>query len=155
MFHTIVWATDGSEQAARALPFAKALTASDGADLVVLHVNQLMTGRGGGYPMYADEPETREKLRGAVDELRVEGFDARLEIATCATTSVGETIASAAREAGADLIVTGTHGRGAIGTALLGSVTKKLIHFASCPVLAIPVTHLPAASREERAEAVV
>jgi nucleotide-binding universal stress UspA family protein len=155
VFHSIVWATDGSELAERALPYAKELAAADGATLVVVHVNQLMTGRAAGYPIYVDEPEVREALQATVDELRAEGLDARLEIVTNGAASVGETIALAAREDEADLIVTGTHGRGAIRTALLGSVTKKLMHFASCPVLAIPVTHLPAVESEEREEAVV
>jgi nucleotide-binding universal stress UspA family protein len=145
MFHTIVWATDGSELAARALPFAKEIALADDAELVVVHVNQLFTGRASGWPVYADEPDLREGLEEIVGRLVADGVRARLLIVTSGTASLGETIAEAARHARADLIVTGTHGRGAIGTALLGSVTKKLIHFAGCPVLAIPVTHLPAA----------
>ena len=144
MFHTIVWATDGSELSARALPFAKEIAQADDAELVVLHVNQLLTGRAGGWPLYADEPDKREELEAVVDELRADGVRARLLIVTSGAASVGETLGAAARHARADLIVMGTHGRGAIRTALLGSVTKKLIQFAGCPVLAIPVTHLPA-----------
>ena len=36
MFNTIVWATDGSENANRALPVAKALLRQHGASLVVV-----------------------------------------------------------------------------------------------------------------------
>jgi nucleotide-binding universal stress UspA family protein len=155
MFNTIAWATDGSELSARALPFAKEIAQADDAELVVLHVNQLLTGRAGGWPVYADEPGRREELEELVHGLKAEGVKARLLIVTSGAASVGETIAEAARHARADLIVTGTHGRGAIRTALLGSVTKKLIHFASCPVLAIPVTHLRDAEVPSRLEAVV
>ena len=42
-----------------------------------------------------------------------------------------------ARVHDADLIVVGTHGRGAVATAMLGSVTKSLLRVAHCPVLAI------------------
>ena len=38
MFNTIVWATDGSEDAIRALPYAKALATGEKALLVVVHI---------------------------------------------------------------------------------------------------------------------
>lgn len=40
--------------------------------------------------------------------------------------------------AGADLLVVGTHGRGALGSALLGSVGHAVLHHARCPVAIIP-----------------
>jgi nucleotide-binding universal stress UspA family protein len=38
----------------------------------------------------------------------------------------------------ADLIVVGTHGRGAIGSILFGSVSKTLIKHSHCPVVVLP-----------------
>lgn len=35
------------------------------------------------------------------------------------------------------MIVMGTHGRGALAHAILGSVTERVVRFASCPVLAV------------------
>jgi universal stress protein A len=46
-----------------------------------------------------------------------------------------ETILRVAQEEGADLIVLGTHGRGALGKLLLGSVAEQIVRRASCPVL--------------------
>ena len=40
MFNTVVWATDGSEDAIRALPYAKALATGEGAMLLVVHIVQ-------------------------------------------------------------------------------------------------------------------
>lgn len=40
MFTTVVWATDGSENAARALPYATALAKGEGAQLVTVHIVQ-------------------------------------------------------------------------------------------------------------------
>ena len=47
-------------------------------------------------------------------------------------------IADVARGFGADVVVVGTRGHTAIGGLLLGSVTQRLLHIATCPVLAIP-----------------
>jgi len=44
----------------------------------------------------------------------------------------------AAHEAGADLIVSGSRGRGAIGRALLGSVSSSLLHQGDLPLLIVP-----------------
>jgi nucleotide-binding universal stress UspA family protein len=63
MFSTVIWATDGSEAADRALPYAKALVDGPGRTLVVVHCKELLTGRAGGYPVLADEGELQEKIR--------------------------------------------------------------------------------------------
>ena len=55
MFKKIIWATDGSDAADRALPYAKALAA--GGSLLVLHCNEFLVGRPGGYSALADEDE--------------------------------------------------------------------------------------------------
>jgi nucleotide-binding universal stress UspA family protein len=63
MFKTIIWATDGSEAADAALPFAKGLAEGEGHKLVVVHSKELLRGRAGGYPMSADEDELQSKIR--------------------------------------------------------------------------------------------
>jgi universal stress protein A len=40
-----------------------------------------------------------------------------------------------AKELGADMIVLGSHGRGAMGRLLIGSVSEAVLHGAACPVL--------------------
>jgi len=42
-----------------------------------------------------------------------------------------------AREESIDLIVMGTHGRGAVGHLLLGSVAERVVRKAPCPVLTV------------------
>ena len=39
---------------------------------------------------------------------------------------------------GADLLVVGTHGRGALGRAVLGSVSRRLAQRPPCPVVIVP-----------------
>ena len=48
-----------------------------------------------------------------------------------------QTIAEAATEMGADLIVMGTHGRTGLAYILLGSVTEKVVHITACSVLTV------------------
>jgi nucleotide-binding universal stress UspA family protein len=43
-----------------------------------------------------------------------------------------------AKDQGMDLIVVGTHGRGALSHMVLGSVAEKVVRNAACPVLTVP-----------------
>jgi len=146
MFKTILWATDGSEAADAALPYARDLAEGAGHELVVVHSKELLRGRAGGYPIYADEDELVAKIHRQAEELRSEGLDVTLRIETAAAPGAAGMIADAARSLGADVIVVGTPGHTAIGGLLLGSVTQRLLHVAPCPVLAVPA---PKAAPEE------
>jgi nucleotide-binding universal stress UspA family protein len=55
-------------------------------------------------------------------------------------SAVGPTaqqILRVADERGVDQIVMGTHGRGAVGSLLLGSVAQRVVHQAKVPVLLV------------------
>ncbi len=138
MFETIIWATDGSENADRALPYATELAQGPGKTLVVVHVKEILTGLAGGYPVYVDETELVATIEEQVDELRKAGFAVQLETATAATHGPADFVADIAKRVGADVIVVGTRGHGPIAGALLGSVAQHLLHVAPCPVLAVP-----------------
>jgi nucleotide-binding universal stress UspA family protein len=150
VFKTIVWATDGSEHADRALPFAKQLAVGDDAALFVVHSEEIFVGRAGGYPVLADEEDLEAKIRGQVAELREEGFDASVQISRSAATGAAHMIAGFARDIGADVIVVGTRGHGPVAGLLLGSVTQRLLHIAPCPVLAIPTAGVVTDNELER-----
>jgi len=137
MFETIVWATDGSELADRALEQVRELAEIHGSRIVAVHANEVLTGRAGGAPLLADEPDIREKLESQVEELRAAGFDAELEVCT-GTEHVATLVERAAWTVGADLIVVGTHGRGAVASAVMGSVARGLCHTSRRPVLVVP-----------------
>lgn len=137
MFETIVWATDGSELADRALEHVRKLAEVHGSEIVVVHANELLRGRFGGAPLLADEPEVREKIERQVAELRAAGLDVRLEIRT-GVEDAAVLVERAANDAGADLIVVGTHGRGGVTAALMGSVARKLCHTSRRPLLVVP-----------------
>ena len=138
MFKTIVWATDGSETADRALPYAKGLAGGADKTLVVIHVKELLVGRGGGYPVNAAEDEYVAKIEAQVEEIRKGGVKVELKLATSTSSGPAHFVAEIAKEVAADVIVVGTRGHGPIAGALLGSVAQHLLHDAPCPVLAVP-----------------
>jgi nucleotide-binding universal stress UspA family protein len=139
MFETIVWATDGSELADRALEIVKDLAAIHDSKVVAVHVNEVAPGRYGGAPIRADEPELREQIAGQVDELFAVGVNASLDVRT-GYSDVATQLAEAADDFDADLIVVGTHGRGAVAGAVWGSVAKGLCHTSHRPILVVPPT---------------
>ena len=138
MFKTILWATDGSGTADQALPYAKGLAEGPDTTLVVVHVKELLVGRSGGYPVYADEDELVAKIKAQVDELRETGVATTLKLITATTHGPAYVVAELAGEVGADVVVVGTRGHGPLAGALLGSVAQHLLHDAPCPVLAVP-----------------
>jgi len=137
LFDTIVWATDGSENADRALEVAKTLAHDDGASLVVVHVVQHYATET-GLAVYPDEERVRVKLEQIVQQLSEDGFRASLRIVDHVGPQPAHEIADIAREEGADLVVMGTRGHGSIEGLLLGSVVLRLLHIAPCPVVAVP-----------------
>jgi nucleotide-binding universal stress UspA family protein len=137
VFSTICWATDGSENAARALTVAKTLAREQRAALVVVHIVERYATEE-GLAAFADEEQVEAKLEAVVQELSKEGFDATLKLVNHVGPQPAHAVADVARELGADLIVVGTRGRQAVVGLVLGSVTLRLLHVAPCPVLVVP-----------------
>jgi nucleotide-binding universal stress UspA family protein len=137
VFETVVWATDGSQPADRALEVAKSLAREHGSSLVVVHVAQHYATKS-GLAVYADESQVKAKLEATVQELCGEGFKASLTIVDHVGPQAAHEIANVAREAGANLIVVGSRGHGPVTGLLLGSVALRLLHVAPCPVVVVP-----------------
>lgn len=140
MYKKVIWATDGSEAADRALPHAKAIVAESGAPLLVVYSEEFtMPGKGGGsLPVHANEPELQAKIERQVAELSNDGIAVKLESSRSKVGGAAHVIADVAVREHADLIVVGTRGHTALAGLLLGSVTQRLLHIAPCPVLAVP-----------------
>jgi nucleotide-binding universal stress UspA family protein len=154
MFETIVWATDGSEIADSALPFVTELARAHDSKIVVFHATELFRGgRFAGGPIFADEDVLQAKIEQQSGELREAGFAVEPKTVATYRHRIPQLIADAAVECEAGVIVIGTHGRGIAATALLGSVTKALLHLAPCPVLAIPSLYHPTVAKSSEAVA--
>ena len=141
MFKNVVWATDGSEAADEALPLARRLATEGNGQLLVVHCVELSPpGKVAvRYPIHSDEEELTAKIVRQVAELDADGVKATLETVRASAGKVAQAIAEITREHDGEVIVVGTRGRTALSGLLLGSVTQRLLHVASCPVLAVPV----------------
>jgi nucleotide-binding universal stress UspA family protein len=138
MFKTVVWATDGSDSADRALPYAKELAAEMHGRLVAVFADERFVGRSSPYAGEAAADELKAKIHEQVEQARAEGLEASFRILPGLMPGPAHLIADAAREEGADAIVVGPRGHGAVTSLVLGSVTQRLLHIAPCPVLVIP-----------------
>ena len=80
------------------------------------------------------ERRAEASLREVVDRLREQGVEADVKIVL---GTPAEQIVTFAEDEGCDLIAMSTHGRNLIARGVLGSVTDKVIHSVSVPVLTI------------------
>ena len=142
MFTTIVWATDGSEHADRALEYATRLAAESGGTVHAVHVvEKLIGGRAAGQYVFVNEGEIDAKIERQIAATASEAtIQATVHMASSTAGDVARHVADIARECGADVIVVGTRGHSALAGVALGSVTQRLLHLAPCPVLAVPPT---------------
>lgn len=139
MFERILWATDGSPDAMRALTVAKELASEDGATLTIAHVVQKIASSGDkALAWYANEEDVEEAVKQVATELSESGLTVTVRIVNHVGPQPAHVIADLAREADADLIVVGSRGHGTIPGLLLGSVTQRLLHVAPCPMLVVP-----------------
>jgi nucleotide-binding universal stress UspA family protein len=130
---TILHPTDFSEVSDAAFRLACGLAADHNSRLVILHVVPPPQSHGEVVARRQDDGYHADLWR-MLEHLRPEGnavsVERRLEDGDAA-----ETILRVAEEEAADVIVLGTHGRGAFGKLLLGSVADKVVRRAPCPVL--------------------
>lgn len=151
-YKVILCPIDFDDNSMAALAHARRLAIDMGATIRLLHVLPIL-------PMLADhgvavggeieaENEAKRRLkdiaRGRLARVPIE-IHTRIAFAS----EVPKTILASARDLAADLIVMATHGRGAIGHLLFGSVTEAVVRNAVCPVL----TLRPAAEQELNPEA--
>jgi nucleotide-binding universal stress UspA family protein len=164
MFNRILVPLDGSEEAEGILPFVTAIVKGTEATVTLLTVidtdsvevarpraeaqssmapGSLFVTSTRPQPIVdtyrtqseeAVEEEEKTALRALARGLADQGVEARVE---ASSGPVAEEILRVAQKEGSDLIAMSTHGRGALGRAILGSVTDKVIHSSKVPTLTI------------------
>jgi nucleotide-binding universal stress UspA family protein len=133
---------DGSSGSARALDWAIELAKALQAEIVAVHVAELLTPSALGLGLAPiDLPDDwMDDLRQRFEN----DWTAPLKAAGLHYQTIFETGAPAptliaiAREQHPDLIVTGSRGLGGFGELLLGSVSHQLVMHARIPVVVIP-----------------
>jgi nucleotide-binding universal stress UspA family protein len=91
----------------------------------------------------AHDSAAEDRLDARLQHWRDRYPDIRVEVRT-ERGSVLEVLLGAA--GGARLVVTGSHGRGALARAVLGSTSRGIIRLSPCPVLVVPRSAAVAAS---------
>ena len=140
----VLVATDFGPASDSALRYGQALARGFGAVLHVLHVTENVFARAmDGYGYTAIPPEVQEDLERVGRKQTEALLDAedRRELGAAAVTVTSNSPANAivdyARANGVDLIVMGTHGRGAVAHMFMGSVAERVVRMAPCPVLTV------------------
>jgi len=139
---SILCGVDGSRHAPAVLRQAGRLAAALGVPLVVAHVVQpplpspgvgLTARQLPAVPIDALMAAGEATLDKLLDEEGLGDVERRVVLGFPA-----DRLADLADDEGAELIVVGSRGRGAVKAALLGSVSTALIGVARCPVLVVP-----------------
>ncbi|HLL48434.1 MAG TPA: universal stress protein, partial [Longimicrobiaceae bacterium] len=126
-----------------------------GVELRVLHLAQPGAGADGWMPRRAVVgPEMSPAVEAALARA---GGGAEVEVREEVVWGgpPAREIVRLAEEDGTELLVLGTHGRGAVGRALAGSVGSEVARAAPCPVLLVPPRMWRGRASSEAALAVV
>jgi nucleotide-binding universal stress UspA family protein len=131
---------DFSEHSTKAVRYGAELAAKFGAELHLFHAIET---RAYAYDETATyfPPEPIAEVESAalkeLDKVKIEAADQVHVIRNVARGNPFVEIVRYARDNTVDLIVIGTHGRGAIAHMLLGSVAERVVRKAPCPVLVV------------------
>jgi nucleotide-binding universal stress UspA family protein len=139
----IVVATDFGEVSDGALDYGRELARAFGAKLHVFHAADNVITR---FPMDAPfagmaelQTEVEDAARKRISALLTDEDRAMLGAAGAVWTSLSPAtaIVDYAKNVHADIVLVGTHGRGAVGHFFLGSVAERVVRTAPCPVLTV------------------
>jgi nucleotide-binding universal stress UspA family protein len=136
MHRNIIAAYDQSEGGRAALEAAAELAAASGGSLTLVHSLNDPVGMD---PPLSRRPDPKQVAEGRrLVERAIADLDPELGASPWIMSGpAGEAILSVAEEIGADLIVTGSRGRGRLARAVLGSVSTHLVQNADCDVLVV------------------
>ena len=143
----IVIATDGSPSAVHAIEFGLELAAEQDVQPTFVHVAPgtevlPVTGFAMGPVTVPHEPEEydMESLHEAVRLAEEQGIHAQTKLLV---GNPAKEIVQFADSIDADLIIVGSRGHGTISSALLGSVSRGILHAAKRPVLIVREVRQP------------
>ena len=138
MFKNVLIAVDGSDYSNKALACAKDMAETYRATLWLVHVlahTSDMLGYNDFEKLYAKRKHAGQSiLDDALASLGESNFEIHQELLEGPEP---DAILACAKKNQADLIIMGTRGMGALKGLLVGSVSRKVIHLATCPVMVV------------------
>ena len=140
----ILVATDFSEPSDSALRYGRELAGRFGATLHVLYVAPNVYVSAFGAESYAAiapdlQQQVEDDARRRLRELLIDSEKSVPETipVIMAAGAPAYAIIDYAKSHAIDLIVMGTHGRGALAHLVMGSVAERVVRLAPCPVLTV------------------
>ena len=144
MFSKILYPTDFSEEAIKALAYVKKLRQSGGREVIVLHVinQRIIDGLMRIAMTDTDIDKWRAKAedvaRESIEEIKRELEKLGFHVTTVVRTGYpGTEILDVEGKEAPTIIVIGSHGRTNLGDMVLGSVSRQVIRKCKGPVMVI------------------
>lgn len=138
MYSKILAAVDGSDNSLRAVDHASAIAERFDATLVIVHAYP-QTSDLRGYSDFAKLVAQRKKTgRAVIDRVTKKLGDTSFTVLEDLLEGPeSDAILRVAESQAADLIVMGTRGLGTLRGMMVGSVSRKVLHFANCSVMVV------------------
>lgn len=148
MYQNIVCAIDGSDLSTKALTHALGLAAKTGGKVTIVTVTEPSVIVSPGAEMMMVDTSSiiadldtakAESAKATLTEAETLAKDSGIAVVKVhvANSTAADGIIHAAKEANADLIVMGSHGRRGLGRLLLGSQAAEVLSHSTLPVLII------------------
>ena len=136
-FRSVLCPVDFSEHSRQALRYAEAMAGRSGGAMTVTYANDPLLIAAAAAALH-DRQVAKRSLR-ELESFVNQTLTTNRKRLTC-RVSIGtpsDQIMKAASSRRFDLIVMGTHGRGAVSHLLMGSVAERVVRTATCPVLTV------------------
>lgn len=145
----ILYTTDLSLNAAYVFRYALSSAEKHDAKIDVLHVVQ--PGGGLGFKSHAVKTEALvEKIKKRIENLAEQELKNKPSLINCVseirviTGDPADVILQVVEDLKPDILIMGTHSKGIIENAVLGSVATKVLQRIKIPLYVIPIPSLPA-----------
>jgi nucleotide-binding universal stress UspA family protein len=140
----IVVPVDLSEASERVIDFARLIGAETGGAIWLIHVadeDPSFVGLDAGPGTVRQQAaktfrDEHKRLQAEAERLRSKGLDVT---ALLLQGPIVETLLAEAERLGADVMIVGSHGHGALYDLVVGSVSQGLLKDSTVPVLVVPV----------------
>jgi nucleotide-binding universal stress UspA family protein len=141
---TILLAVDPASHTAAAADMARDLAAGTRDRVVVLHVHEYAIGRFGRIQVDCGDGEGEQVVFRIVDRLAAARIAALADIRRAPVGHIARTISGVADELDVRMIILGSSGAHDVPRLPFGSVSLRLLHRSSKPVLLVPPATVPA-----------
>ena len=145
MSKTILLAVDTTSHTAAAANVARDLALGIGDRVVVLHVHEFAVGKFGRIQVDCVEGEGEKVVYEIVDRLAAAGVEAAADIRSAPVGRIARTISTLADDLDVRMIMLGSSSAHDVPRLPFGSVSLRLLHTSTKPVLIVPKAPVMAA----------